>query len=154
MLRPVHDSDVDEVLALNHRNVGALAPMDEPRLRELQLLCDRCDVIEVDGAFAGFVITFGPGTTYDSENYGWFAARHDDFYYLDRIVLHEDFRRRGLGGRVYDELEKVAAEHGRMTLEAYVGNEGSLAFHHSRGYVDVGEIGDLDHRVTLMEKAF
>ena len=152
LLRPVTSADFDDVLALNHRNVELLAPLDESRLSELRSLADRCDVLEVDGAFAGFVITFGPGTTYDSENYRWFAAHHDDFYYLDRIVLHEDFRRRGLGGFVYDELERVAAEHGRMTLEANVDNQGSLAFHHARGYVDVGELGDPDHRVTLMEK--
>ena len=154
LLRPATDADVQDVLELNHRNVEMLAPMDETRLRELQSLADRCDVLEVDGGFAGFVITFGPGTSYDSENYRWFAEQHDDFYYLDRIVLHEAFRRRGLGAFVYDELEAVAAKHGRMVLEAYVHNEGSLAFHRARGYVDVGEIGEDDHRVTLMEKVF
>jgi predicted GNAT superfamily acetyltransferase len=154
VLRSVTDADVADVLSLNHRNVEMLAPMDEARLRELQSLADRCDVLDANGGFAGFVITFGPGTAYDSENYRWFAAQHDDFYYLDRIVLHEDFRRQGFGAFVYDELEAVAAKHGRMVLEAYVHNEGSLAFHRARGYVDVGEIGDDDHRVTLMEKRF
>jgi predicted GNAT superfamily acetyltransferase len=152
VLRPLTVDDVHDVLELNHRNVELLAPMDTVRLGELQLLADRCDVVDVDGVFAGFVITFGPGTTYDSENYRWFASRHDDFYYLDRIVLHEDFRRRGIGAFVYDELEAVAARYGRMVLEANVDNEGSLAFHHGRGYVDVGEIGEVGHRVTLMEK--
>lgn len=153
-LRPVGAADADDVLALNERNVELLAPMDADRLALLQSLSDRCDVVEVDGRFAGFVITFAPGTTYDSENYRWFAARHDDFYYLDRIVLHEDFRRRGLGRFVYDELEAVAAGHGRMVLEANHDNEASLAFHRGRGYVEVGELGDPDHRVVLMEKSF
>jgi predicted GNAT superfamily acetyltransferase len=152
-LRALADHDVPHVLELNHRNVELLAPMDQARLRQLQSLADRCDVLEVDGDFAGFVITFGPGTTYDSENYRWFAARHADFYYLDRIVLHEDFRRRGLGAFVYDELEGVAAQHGRMVLEAWVHNDASLAFHRGRGYVAVGELGDDDHRVCLMEKS-
>ncbi len=152
LLRPVDSHDLQDVIALNHRNVELLAPMDELRLTELRSLADRCDVLDVDGAFAGFVITFGPGTSYDSENYRWFTSRYDDFYYLDRIVLHEDFRRRGLGGFVYDELEQVARKHGRMTLEANVDNAGSIAFHHGRGYVEVGEIGDPDHRVMLMEK--
>ena len=154
MLRPMQQTDVADVLALNHRNVALLAPIDEDRLRHLQSLADRCDVVEVDGGFAGFVITFGPGTSYDSENYRWFSQRHDDFYYLDRIVLHEDFRRRGLGSFVYDDVEAAAAKHGRMTLEANVDNDASIAFHLGRGYVAVGERGDPDHRVTLMEKAF
>jgi predicted GNAT superfamily acetyltransferase len=155
LLRPVARQDVAGVLDLNDRNVHLLAPMDARRLAELQAVADRCDVIELDGAFAGFVITFAPGTTYDSENYRWFGERYADFYYLDRIVLHDDFRRRGLGRLVYDELERLAAAHGRMTLEVNLvpPNEVSLAFHRSRGYVEVGRLGDDQHRVSLMEKA-
>jgi hypothetical protein len=114
-------------------------------------------VLDVDGAFAGFVITFGPGTTYDSDNYRWFAGRYGDgFYYLDRIVLHERFRRRGLGGFVYDEVEALARKHGRMALEVNLvpRNDASLAFHEARGYVEVGRRGDEDHLVCLMEKTW
>lgn len=154
LLRPVDDRDVADVLALNERNVVALAPMDEPRLHELRGLADRFDVIDVDGAFGGFVVTFAPGTSYDSENYRWFSDRRDDFYYLDRIVLHEDVRRRGLGGFVYDEVERTAAPHGRLTLEVNLvpRNEPSLLFHERRGYVEVGRLGDEQHLVSLMEK--
>jgi uncharacterized protein len=128
--------------------------MDEERLHELRALADRFDVLEVDGAFAGFVVTFAPGAAYDSENYRWFAARHRSFYYLDRIVLHEDFRRRGLGGFVYDEMERVAAPYQRLDLEVNLvpRNEVSLAFHARRGYVEVGRLGDEDHVVSLLEK--
>jgi uncharacterized protein len=154
LLRPVNDRDVADVLALNERNVMALAPLDEPRLHELRGLADRFDVIDVDGAFGGFVVTFAPGTSYDSENYRWFSDRRDDFYYLDRIVLHEDVRRRGLGGFVYDEVERTAAPHGRLTLEVNLvpRNEPSLLFHERRGYVEVGRLGDEQHLVSLMEK--
>ena len=154
LLRPVNDRDVADVLALNERNVMALAPMDEPRLHELRGLADHFDVIDVDGAFGGFVVTFAPGTSYDSENYRWFSDRRDDFYYLDRIVLHEDVRRRGLGGFVYDEVERTAAPHGRLTLEVNLvpRNEPSLLFHERRGYVEVGRLGDEQHLVSLMEK--
>lgn len=157
LLRPATAADTPDVLALNERNVEALAPLDAERLAQLQQWADRCDVLEHDGAFAGFVITFGPGTPYDSENYRWFAERHGErgFYYLDRIVLHEDVRRQGLGGFVYDALETVAARHGRMALEVNVvpRNDASLAFHERRGYVEVGRLGDATHQVALMEKA-
>lgn len=154
-LRPIEDQDVEQVLELNARNVQALAPMNGPRLHELRGLADRFDVLELDGAFAGFVVTFPPGTPYDSENYRWFSERYSDFYYLDRIVLHEHFRRRGLGGFVYDELERVATEHGRLNLEVNLvpRNHASLAFHQARGYVEVGRLGDEAHQVSLMEKA-
>jgi uncharacterized protein len=153
-LRPLRDTDVADVLALNAANVSALAPMDEARLHELRSLADRFDVLDVDGGFGGFVITFAGGAAYDSENYRWFSARHRRFYYLDRIVLHEGFRRRGLGGFVYDEIEKVATPYGRLALEVNLvpRNDPSLAFHAGRGYVEVGRLGDEQHLVSLMEK--
>ncbi len=156
VLRPIADDDVPPVLGLNERNVEMLAPMDEARLRELRLMADRFDVLDVDGVFAGFVVTFPPGTSYDSENYRWFTERYDtEFYYLDRIVLHEDFRRHGLGSFIYDEVERTAAQYGRLALEVNLvpRNHGSLAFHERRGYVEVGRLGDDDHLVSLMEKA-
>jgi uncharacterized protein len=157
LLRPLDDPDIPDVLALNERNVEALAPMDEDRLRELQKWSDRFDVLEHDGRFAGFVITFAPGSPYDSENYRWFADRHGSHVlYLDRIVLHESVRRQGLGTFVYDVVERDAATKGRLGLEVNLvpRNDVSLAFHLARGYVEVGRLGDEDHLVSLMEKAF
>jgi uncharacterized protein len=157
LLRPLDDPDITDVLALNERNVEALAPMDEDRLRQLQKWADRFDVLEHEGRFAGFVVTFAPGSPYDSENYRWFAERHGDrVLYLDRIVLHESVRRQGLGNFVYDELERDAAAHGRLGLEVNLvpRNDASLAFHAARGYVEVGRLGDEAHLVSLMEKAF
>ncbi|HYO38810.1 MAG TPA: GNAT family N-acetyltransferase [Nocardioidaceae bacterium] len=153
-LRPLRETDVADVLALNEANVRSLAPMDETRLHELQALADRFDVLDLDGVFGGFVVTFTAQAAYDSENYQWFSARHRRFYYLDRIVLHEDYRRRGLGGFVYDEVERVAAPYRRLCLEVNLvpRNDASLAFHAQRGYVEVGRLGDDEHRVSMMEK--
>lgn len=154
-LRPLDVRDHGAVLDLNQRNVVALAPMDEERLEEIAHQADRFDVIEVDGELGGFVVTFGPLSTYDSENYRWFAERHDrDFYYLDRIVLAESHRRRGLGSFVYDEIETVARPYGRLTLEVNLvpRNDISLTFHDRRGYVEVGRLGDDQHLVSLREK--
>jgi predicted GNAT superfamily acetyltransferase len=155
-LRPLRDTDVADVLMLNERNVVNLAPMDEAKLHRHRESADRIDVLDVEGAFAGFVITFAPGAAYDSENYRWFSERHggSGFYYLDRIVLHEGFRRRGLGGFMYDEIEKVATPYGRLSLEVNLvpRNEPSLAFHDLRGYREVGRLGDEEHLVSLMEK--
>lgn len=155
LLRPMSDTDVADVLALNERNVTMLTPLDEDRLRQLEKWANRFDVIEDDGQFAGFVLTFEPGTPYDSENYAWFTERHGDrFYYLDRIVLHEEHRRRGLGGFVYDEVERLARPRGRLALEVNLTprNDASLAFHAARGFVEVGRLGDDSHMVALLEK--
>ncbi|HSE72381.1 MAG TPA: GNAT family N-acetyltransferase [Nocardioidaceae bacterium] len=155
LLRPVTEDDHAKVLALNERNVEMLAPMSAERLAELAGLADRFDVVELDGDFAGFVVTFAPGTTYDSENYRWFSDRYPGaFYYLDRIVLDDRFRRRGLGGFVYGEMEQRAKEFGRLALEVNLEprNDASLAFHSARGYTEVGRLGDDGHLVSLMVK--
>jgi predicted GNAT superfamily acetyltransferase len=155
-LRPILDRDVPDVLALNDANVSMLAPMDEEHLHRLQGLADRFDVLESDGAFAGFVVTFARDAAYDSENFQWFHERHgaSDFYYLDRVVLHPQFRRQGLGGFMYDKIESAAAQHGHLCLEVNLvpRNEPSLAFHAGRGYVEVGRRGDEEHLLSMLEK--
>lgn len=154
-LRPLRETDHGFVLALNHANVEALAPMGEQRLHEVLAWAHRFDVVEVGGVPAGFVVTVAPGTAYDSDNYRWFGGRYgEDFYYLDRIVLDARFRRQGLGAFVYDEMERTATPYGRLALEVNLvpRNGPSLAFHVGRGYVEVGRLGDDEHLVALMEK--
>ncbi|MFN8192923.1 MAG: GNAT family N-acetyltransferase [Nocardioidaceae bacterium] len=155
VLRPIAPQDVAAVLELNALNVRALSDMDEDRLIQLHGWADRVDVIDVEGEVAGFVITFAPDTDYDSLNYRAFGERYaSDFYYLDRIAIADPYRRRGLASFVYDELERVAAPYGRLTLEvnSIPPNEVSLAFHRNRGYVEVGHLGDDEKQVALMAK--
>lgn len=153
MLRSITPADHAEVLALNARNVEVLAPLDQSRLVTLLEVCETADVIEVDGDFAGFVITFGAGAAYDGENFAWFTERYPDFCYLDRVVLQEGFRRRGLGSQVYDLLE---AHCGRRVFALEVNldppNTASLAFHRERGFREVGRRDSNGHLVSLMVK--
>jgi uncharacterized protein len=153
LLRPITPDDHAAVVALNERHVHLTAPMDEERLVELAAAAEHADVIEVDGSFAGFVITFGSGAAYDGTHFTWFAERYDDYCYLDRIVIHEEFQRRGLGSFTYDQLEGSC---GRpvFALEVNIDppNEPSLAFHRARGFVEVGRTDASGHPVSLMVK--
>jgi predicted GNAT superfamily acetyltransferase len=153
ILRPIAAADHTEVLALNERNVELLAPMDGDRLAYLREVAETAAVIDVDGAFAGFVMTFASGSAYDGENFGWFTRRFDNFCYLDRVVIHEDFRRRGLGTQVYDELE-TSCGRPLFALEVNLDppNEASLAFHRARRFVEVGQRVSGGHLVSLFLK--
>lgn len=146
-------ADHPEVLALNERNVELLAPLDEQRLLQLVGWAETAAVIDVDGSFAGFVLTFASGSAYDGENFAWFSEGFADFCYLDRVVIHEDFRRRGLGTRVYDELEPGSGRP-LFALEVNLDppNEASLAFHRARGFTEVGQRMSSGHLVSLMTK--
>jgi predicted GNAT superfamily acetyltransferase len=154
-VRPLQERDVPDVLALNEAEVFWLAPMDEAHLWRLHGMADQFLVAELDGGFAGFVVTFAPGAAYDSENYRWFSARYgDDFSYLDRVALTPATRRRGVGSHVYDLVEEAARPYGRLALEVRQEppNEASLAFHAARGYEPIGLIGEPGHRNTAMVK--
>ncbi len=152
MLFSLTEPDVEQVLALNDRFVHFTAPMDAVRLARSAEI-GRVEVVRVDGRFAGFVITFRAGSDYDSSNFAWFSERYDDFTYLDRIVLHEDFQRRGLGTLVYDAVERRAAP-GLLALEVNVDppNEPSLSFHRARDFEVVGERDFAGHTVAMMVK--
>jgi predicted GNAT superfamily acetyltransferase len=154
-LRALTESDVPRVLALNEAEVEMLAPMDELRLRLLHDVAHQFAVIDVDGTFGGFVVTFAPGADYDSENYRWFTERYGaGFLYLDRVVVDPAVRRRGVAGRVYDLVESVASAYGLLALEVNLvpRNDASLAFHLARGFVEVGRLGDDSHLVSLQTK--
>jgi hypothetical protein len=152
-LRRITAADHAQVLALNERNVELLAELDQTRLTELVAVADYAHVIDVNGAFGGFVITFTAGAAYDGENFGWFSDRYGAFCYLDRVVIHEDFRRRGLGSYVYDELESTCGRP-LFALEVNIDppNEASLAFHRARGFVEVGQRVSGGHLVSMFLK--
>ncbi|MEP6855656.1 MAG: GNAT family N-acetyltransferase, partial [Pedococcus sp.] len=129
---------------------------DAARLDRLRGWASRADVIVCDDEVAGFVLVFSPGSDYDSENYRWFSHQYGtDFDYLDRIVIDDTFRRRGLASAVYDAVEVCAEARGRLVLEVNLEppNEASLAFHRGRGYRQVHQLGATGHVVTLMERA-
>jgi uncharacterized protein len=155
LLRPITPADHRQVLDWNHAHVELLSPLDEDRLRVLLGWADLGSMITVDGRDVGFVLTFGSGTAYDSENYRWFGERYDAYYYLDRVVVDPAVRRTGIGSRLYDEIEgRAGALVPVMCLEVNVEppNEPSLEFHRRRGYVEVGRDLHGGHVVSLMAK--
>ena len=155
LLRPIVESDVPDVLQLNADHVELLSPLDDSELDDLRRWATRADVIVSGGRTAGFVLVFAPGSDYGSLNYRWFGEHYGTgFHYLDRIVIDDRFRRRGLASAVYDTVEEAARSRGRLVLEVNIDppNEPSLAFHRSRGYREVAQLGEAGHRVSLMAK--
>lgn len=154
LLEPLPPDLRDEVLALNRTHQHLTASMDADDLDYLTEVAT-VEVIRAGTAFAGLLVTVRGDSTYRGENFRWFAARYDRFDYLDRIIVHDDFRRQGLAGRVYDEVEaRSSARVPVLTLEVNIEppNEASLAFHAARGFEQVGERDVDDHRVGLLVK--
>ena len=154
LLEPMREADRIDVLALNDRFQHLTAPLDLAGLRRLEA-AGTVEVIRAGDGFAGFVVTLPDDADHESANLAWFRERFDGFVYLDRIIVHEDFLRQGLGGRVYDEIEaRTARRSPLLTLEVNIDppNEPSLAFHAGRGFEQVGERVIEDHTVGMMVK--
>lgn len=132
-------ADLPRLLELNSAAVPAVGELTMPELTELVGMASLVVVAEIDSAVAGFAVGLGPGAAYASENYRYFADRYDDFHYIDRIIVDPAFFRQGIGGQLYDEVERRC---GAPVLLCEVNlvprNDRSLAFHEHRGFRQVG----------------
>lgn len=154
LVRDAEGGDWGAVLALNNAaapNVNAIT-MDV--LERIVALAAYFRVaVDAEGV-AGFVICLPSGTSYWSENYMWFAARYPSFLYLDRVVVAERARGRGVGALLYADMHSFAATRWpRVTLEVNLrpANPGSVRFHERLGYERVGEreYHDGEHAVAM-----
>lgn len=140
-LRPYAPADLAALVAINDAAHPAVPVTPAAELAGLIAL-SRLTLVADDGAPAGFVIAIAPGAAYASENFAFFSARSRDFLYVDRIVLAERLRGRGIGPRLYAAVEDAARADGatEVTCEVNVrpANPGSLAFHAREGFVEVG----------------
>ena len=141
-IRETISDDLAAALELNNRSVPALNELDADEIERLLGMASLALTAEVEGAFAGFCITFPPRVDYASLNYGWFSRNYGDFVYLDRIAVDPTFRRLGIGKGFYDEvIGRFTGVFPRLLCEVNVRprNEASLLFHHSIGFREVGQ---------------
>ncbi len=146
MIREMTHSDFDSIVHLNQNALEGVGPLDNESLSLLVKMSDQALVVEDDGDIAGFVITLPPGAEYDSSRYRWFEDKLiDDYVYLDRIVVSDEHRRKGVASKLYEEIEGDTP----VALEVYETNDVSLAFHESRGFEEVGALTH-DGKTNLM----
>ncbi|RLP74261.1 GNAT family N-acetyltransferase [Mycetocola tolaasinivorans] len=148
--RPLDSANPDEltaVLTLNNAAVPAVNALTTPELRvliETSHLARAVVDSDSPAEILGVIIAFAPGAAYESENYAWFSARGGDFLYVDRIIVAETARGRGLGPVLYAAVFDAAraADLGAVTCEVNTDppNPGSLAFHTRLGFERVGDL--------------
>lgn len=157
---------VREAAAHDHAAVLALNNLATPHVNELSTRdfawlvahAEYFRVAEDDAGLAAFVLALRPGLDYWSLNYRWFLDRGDDFLYLDRVVVADRARGRGIGRAMYDDIDRFASPTWRrIVLEVNLRppNPGSLAFHERLGFRRVGVREDEcgAKAVVLMERA-
>lgn len=144
-IQPLTQADLPVILPLNNAAVPHVNDLDEAAMAALLAEAALAvKAVDATGGIAGFVIVFGPGTSYASENYRWFCANMDEFLYVDRIVVDPDRRRSGAARALYEHVfaEAAARRVPRVTCEVNIrpANPVSMAFHEALGFASVGEL--------------
>jgi hypothetical protein len=138
------------LLALNNDHAQELSWLTPERLLHLagQAFC-----AQRIGAVDAFLLAFDQGAGYDSPNFLWFRERYARFVYVDRIVVAESARGRGLARRLYRELFMEAARAGHVRVVCEVNsdppNPASDAFHRALGFSEVDSASIHDGRKTV-----
>ena len=141
-IEPVTESDIPALTALNADNVPHVNLVDEAEMAAFLDMPGYFLKVTENGNLAGFVVALSPGAGYGSENYAWFTRQFADFLYIDRIMTHPHFRRRGVAHLIYQHLADLARENGtpRLTCEVNTRppNPGSMAMHLALGFSEAG----------------
>jgi hypothetical protein len=157
---PLAVADLDTIegaalLALNNAHAVELSWLEPARLAHLvaqAFLARRVGVADA------LLLTFDQDADYDSPNFLWFRQRYPAFVYVDRVVVADSARGRGLAKALYDDLFAAAqaAGHERIVCEVNSDppNPASDAFHAALGFVPVGtaEIHGGKKTVTYLER--
>ena len=147
--------DGQALLALNNAHAVELSWLEPEQFARL---VGEAFVARRVGRADALLLTFDQDADYDSPNFLWFRERFPAFVYVDRVVVADAARGRGLARRLYDELFAVAraAGHERIVCEVNSDppNPASDAFHAALGFVAVGtaEIHGGKKTVTYLER--
>ena len=140
-LRPVAESDLAAVLAINEQSVPHVNSVSLDTMRRFASCAGYFRVATVDEAVVGFLIGLTRDTPYDSPNFLTFRRWFPEFVYVDRIAVAQSARVGGVGRALYDDVERFAtALAPLLTCEVNLRppDPDSLAFHRRMGFSQVG----------------
>lgn len=148
MIEPVDtEAAEDAFLSLNNAHAVELSWLEPDRLRVLLARAFRARRVAHDA----FLLAFDRDADYDSPNFRWFRARYPRFVYIDRVVVADAARGRGLARLLYLDLFAAAAGHERIVCEVNSDppNPASDAFHRAMGFAEVGSAAIHDGTKTV-----
>jgi predicted GNAT superfamily acetyltransferase len=131
--------------------------MTPQHLAHLHARAAYAKVAPIDGTVAAFLLAFREGAEYASPNYRWFAQRHPQFLYIDRVVVGNAHQSRGLGALLYRDLFAFGRELGVASVSCEFDveppNETSRRFHERFGFREVGRqwVGGGKKQVSLQQ---
>ena len=138
----VLEKDLDFVLSLNQNALSAVSHSTYDKMNHFLKISSYFKILKMKKIPVGFLIGLSPKKNYASENYKWFNKRYDSFLYIDRIVIHENYQRMGLGTILYEDLKSTALDKVpliacEVNIKPY--NTQSINFHKKYGFIEVGQ---------------
>lgn len=131
--------DLKALLALSNAHEKEIGQFTSEAFKELVALSFRTRMTAERDAF---LIALSERAPEIAPNYRWFAQRFDRFVYIDRVVVAETSRKRGLGKRLYDDVITTAREAGHTRVCCEVNsdppNPVSDTFHARLGFAEIG----------------
>jgi predicted GNAT superfamily acetyltransferase len=138
-LTAITPADEPAILELNNAHEIELSRLDGARLRQLLAAAYHARMAPQGVAF---LIAFAPAADYDGVHFSWFRERFENFVYVDRVVVANAARGRGIARALYADLFQRAQSDGQPMICCEVNvdppNPASDAFHASLGFHEIG----------------
>ena len=112
--------------------------------------------VKNDNEIIGLMVCFREGSDYSSKNYKFFTNNEEHFIYIDRIVIKEEYRRKGIANHLYSSIEEIANELGFplcCEVNTFPENKPSLEFHKKFGFVSIGKNDFMENSVVYFKKS-
>jgi predicted GNAT superfamily acetyltransferase len=103
VVRPATAADLAAVLVLNNASVPHMNALSAAELDQIVAMSNHFTVAEDSQGILGALLCLPQGTAYWSAHYQWFGERYDTFTYVDRVMVAERAKRRGVGRALYDD---------------------------------------------------
>ena len=138
-MTPIGAENLQAALTLNNAYTIELSLLDAGQLRAL---IDQAFHAVIAPPADAFLIALDQTAVYDSPNYAWHRARHERFVYVDRLVVAQAARGRGLAREMYAGLFAAARAAGHTQVLCEVNsdppNPASDQLHASLGFKPIG----------------
>jgi len=148
-IRRAKEKDLPSILDLNNRESKWVGKKDIDFFQNYMDI-PIFNVFEVNERIVGFLMAMDHNANYHSINFIWFKNKFNKFYYIDRVIVDESMRGKGIASLLYRELIDTK---GDIPLVAEVSinpsNEGSLIFHDKIGFKEVGTLTSGDKKVRM-----
>jgi predicted GNAT superfamily acetyltransferase len=141
--RAIAAADLPALGRLNDAHAAEVNAMAPAAFAALVAAAFAARVVDApDGRPAGFCIALDQATPRQGPNHGWFQDRLAAFAYVDRVVVDEAWRGRGLARAMYAEVIGLARAAGLPVLACEVNldppNPASMRFHEAMGFAEAG----------------